>query len=382
MIYLDNAATTFPKPEVVYQAMDKANRELAINAGRGSYKLARDASKLIADTKQQLRSLVNADISAAVVFAPSITIALNQVIQGIDFNRGDAVYVSPYEHNAVARTVHLVEKEKGIKIKFLPLNEDTLEVDLDKMRYEFSKDKPRAVICIHVSNVTGYILPVADIFGAAKEYEAITVLDTAQSLGLIPVDSKSIGADIIAFAGHKTLYGPFGIGGFINITGISLNECIVGGTGSDSLNLNMPEGHEARYESASMNIIAVSGLQASLNVLDSTKIMEREKELMNYLLDRLRQIPEIVIYTPSNRDNHIGIVSFNIRGLLAEDVGTILDEDFDIAVRTGYHCAPWIHEYIGDIKFNGTIRVGLGQYNSVEDIDIFIDSLREIVQGE
>jgi len=377
MIYLDNAATTFPKPEVVYQAMDKANRELAINAGRGSYKLARDASKLIADTKQQLRSLVNADISAAVVFAPSITIALNQVIQGIDFNRGDAVYVSPYEHNAVARTVHLVEKEKGIKIKFLPLNEDTLEVDLDKMRYEFSKDKPRAVICIHVSNVTGYILPVADIFGAAKEYEAITVLDTAQSLGLISVDSKSIGADIIAFAGHKTLYGPFGIGGFINITGISLNECIVGGTGSDSLNLDMPDGKEAKYESASKNIVAIAGLNAALNSLNQGKYLTKEQELTEYLIDKLNSIPGIKLYIPS-KEKHVGIVSFTFEGLSSEDVGTILDEDFEIAVRTGYHCAPFIHEYLNDKASLGTVRVGLSQFNTKEDIDSLVHALEEL----
>ena len=378
MIYLDNAATTFPKPEAVYQAMDKANRELSINAGRGSYKLAREASKLIADTKQQLRSLVNADISAAVVFAPSITIALNQVIQGIDFYRGDTVYVSPYEHNAVARTVHLVEKQKGINIKFLPLDEDTLEVDLDKMRYEFSKDKPRAVICIHVSNVTGYILPVSDIFGVAKEYGAITVLDTAQSLGLIPVDSKSIGADIIAFAGHKTIYGPFGIGGFINVTGISLNECIVGGTGSDSLNLNMPEGKEAKYESASKDIVAIAGLNAALSVLNQPILYEREKELTRYLIDRLKSVPRIKLFIPEINSHHVGIVSFVMEGYSAEDVGTILDEDFGIAVRTGYHCAPWIHDYLSDKNSNGTVRIGLGQFSTQSDIDNLVEALCDI----
>ncbi len=378
MIYLDNAATTFPKPEVVYQAMDKANRELSINAGRGSYKLAREASKLIGDTKQQLRSLVNADISAAVVFTPSITIALNQVIQGLDLNRGDTVYVSPYEHNAVARTVHLVEKQRGINVKFIPLKVDTLEVDLDKMRYEFSKDKPKAVICIHVSNVTGYILPVVDIFGAAKEYEAITVLDTAQSLGLISVDSKTIGADIIAFAGHKTLYGPFGIGGFINVTGISLNECIVGGTGSDSLNLDMPEGKESKYESASKNIVAIAGLNAALNVLNQQDLLLYENELNLYLINELEKIPGIETYIPRDRNSHVGIVSFNLKGFLSEDVGNILDDDFDIAVRTGYHCAPWIHSYLKDINQLGTVRIGISQFNTKEDIDYLVNSLKDI----
>ncbi len=378
MIYLANAETTFPKPEEVEQAMDKANRELSINAGRGSYRLAREASKLISDTKQQLRDIVYADISASVVFAPSITIALNQVIQGLELNRGDVVYVSPYEHNAVARTIHLVEKQKGIVIKFLPLNEQTLEVDLDRMRYEFAKDKPRAVICIHVSNVTGYILPVKEIFEAAKEYEAITVLDTAQSLGLIPVDSKSIDADIISFAGHKTLYGPFGIGGFINVTGISLNECIVGGTGSDSLNLDMPAGSEAKYESASKNIVAMAGLNAALEQIDQSMLLKKEQELTDYLIKGLEKLDGIKLYLPTSSEKHVGIVSFNLEGYSAEDLGTILDEDFDIAVRTGYHCAPWIHEYLKDCSSLGTVRIGLGQFNNISDIDNLINALEDL----
>ena len=218
MIYLDNAATTFPKPENVYVAMDEANRRMAVNAGRGSYKLAREASALINETKKELRALVHADSSSAVVFTSSITIALNQIINGINWIEGVTVYVSPYEHNAVARTIHRVSKEININVKQIPLNKETLEIDLEKMKYDFSKEKPFAVICTHVSNVTGYILPVKEIFEEAKRYNAITVLDTAQSLGLIELNTKQMPVDIIGFAGHKCLYGPFGIGGFINIS--------------------------------------------------------------------------------------------------------------------------------------------------------------------
>lgn len=378
MIYLDNAATTFPKPEAVYEAMDKTNREMAINAGRGSYKLARDASKLIADTKNQLRNLVNADVSSAVVFTPSITIALNIVLQGLRLNRDDIVYVSPYEHNAVARTVHLMEKKLGIRVKFLPLNKDTLEIDIDKTRYEFSKDKPKAVICIHVSNVTGYILPVKEIFSEAKKYDSITIVDTAQSLGLVPIDSKGMNADIIAFAGHKTLYGPLGIGGFINISGIPLTEYIVGGTGSDSLNLDMPAGDETKYESASKNIVSIAGLHAALGELNQSQNLKIERELTNYLIKEMNNISGLKMYLPSNPDEHVGIVSFNLDGLSSEDVGTILDEDFDIAVRTGYHCAPWIHEFLKDTSSLGTVRIGLGIFNNTDDIDNLIGALKDI----
>lgn len=380
MIYLDNAATTFPKPESVYVAMDNANRRMGVNAGRGSYRIAREASALITDTKNKLRELVHVDISSAVVFTPSITIALNQIINGIEWRNGATVYVSPYEHNAVARTIHHVAKEYKLNVQMIPINDETLEIDLEKMKYAFSKDKPYAVLCTHVSNVTGYILPVKEIFEEAKKYDAITILDSAQSLGLIEVDVKQLPVDIIAFAGHKCLYGPFGIGGFINVTNISLKEYVTGGTGSDSLNLEMPEGNESKYEAASSNIVAIAGLNAALKILNVSEIYKHEKELTRYLVDELRAIKEIKLYLPASPDSHIGIVSFTHQELSSEDVGTILDEDFDIAVRTGYHCAPYIHEYLNDKSSLGTIRVGLSQFNNKDDIKKLIIAIKEMVE--
>ena len=245
MIYLDNAATTFPKPESVYAAMDKMNREGAVNSGRGSYKLAQSASKLISETKTKLRKLVHVDASAAVVFSPSITIAINQIVNGISFRQKAVVYVSPYEHNAVARSLYELSKRKDLIIKELPLN-NNLEIDIEKMKYLFSKEKPEAVFCTHVSNVTGYILPIEEIFKEAKKHGSVNVLDSAQSLGLLDIRADVIDVDLIGFAGHKTLYGPFGIGGFVNASGIKLETFITGGTGSDSLNLEMPTGNESR----------------------------------------------------------------------------------------------------------------------------------------
>lgn len=189
MIYLDNAATTFPKPDSVYVGMDKANREYAVNAGRGSYKAARKAAKVIDNTRLLIRKLVAADITADVVFAPSITVALNQVIKRVSWQNNDIVYISPYEYNAVARTVNSLS---NIKVIELPINKKTFEIDIEKMKYMFTKDRPKAVFCTHISNVTGYILPVEEVFSAAKEYDAITVLDSAQSLGLVEVDSKKL----------------------------------------------------------------------------------------------------------------------------------------------------------------------------------------------
>lgn len=378
MIYLDNAATTYPKPEAVYLEMDRVNRFLAVNAGRGSYKRARDASKLIVDTKERLRELVHADMSTSIVFSPSVTIAMNQIVHGLNLRENAIVYVSPYEHNAVARTIHQLSKNKKIFIKELPINAETLAIDIERTRYEFSKDKPSAIFCTHVSNVTGYILPVEEVFEEGKRYNSINVLDAAQSIGLLPMNVALLKADFIAFAGHKTLYGPFGIGGFINVAGIKLSEFITGGTGSDSLNLNMPHDNESKYEPSSMNIVAVAGLNAALKKLNQSEIWEHETELTHYLIERLRQIRGIHMYLPVEKNKHIGILSFVVKDMRSDEVGMILDEDFDIAVRTGYHCAPFIHKYLKDKNSSGTVRIGLSQFSTIEDIDALVSALKQL----
>lgn len=381
MIYLDNAATTYPKPEAVYKAMDQANRLYAVNAGRGAYAAAREASALIADTKNKIRSLVHADANAAVVFSPSITVALNQIINGYRWKDGDYIYVSPYEHNAVARTLNYLSKNNRVYIKELPLVQDTMEIDIPKMKYEFAKEPPAAIFCTHISNVTGYILPIKEIFAESKQYESFNVLDTAQSLGLIEIDvRRESNVDIIAFTGHKCLYGPFGIGGFINLSGVILDEFLVGGTGSDSLNLDMPNGNETKYEAASSNIVAISGLNAALSELNVSECYDCEIQLTKYLVAKLLTVDGVKLYIPSEENQHVGIVSFNLDSMKAEEVGLILDQDFGIAVRTGYHCAPYIHKYLRDEHFLGTVRISISQFSCMTDIDILCDAIVNIAR--
>ena len=372
MIYLDNAATTFPKPEEVYTAMDKANRELAFNAGRGAYKKAIEAAELIDETKRLIKGLFHADESTAVVFTSSVTHALNQVIGGLPLNVGDTVYITPYEHNAVARTLHLYQKVRGFSIELMPLKED-LRIDIDKTTFLFKQNAPSAVIMNAVSNVTGYMLPVKEICTLAKECGAVTVVDAAQAAGLIEIDMHSIGADIICFAGHKTLQGPFGIGGFAIKHGIDIIPVFAGGTGSNSLSLDMPDAAPGRYEASSQNIVAIAGLNAALKVTDPKAHFSKVRELTTYLIDRLMEIDKIEalgIY-----DDTIGIVSFIVDGYMSDDVGTILDEEYDIAVRAGFHCAPYIHEVLNDKLNGGTVRIGISPFNSKEDIDILIEAL-------
>lgn len=379
LTYLDNAATTFPKSETVYNAMDIANREYAVNAGRGSYALARKANQIIDDAKVKLLELVKAPAGAKVIFTPSITIALNIILSGIQWQKGDIVYVSPYEHNAVARTLEKIKQEKQITVKLMPLISDRQEIDLDLLKDLLVTDKPKCVCCTGVSNVTGYILPTQEIFEYAKNVGSITVLDSAQSLGLI--EQQIINIDYLAFAGHKTLYGPFGIGGFIDNSNYKLDYTIVGGTGSNSLDLSMPSESPFRYESSSPNIVAISGLLAALNELNVEENFIYEKELTQYAISRLGDMFNIRLYIPECEEKHIGIISFNIRnsGLSADEVGKILDEEFDIAVRTGYHCAPYVHDIINDKEYNGTVRVGLGKYNTKEQIDNLCDALETMV---
>lgn len=377
MIYLDNAATTFPKPERVYTALETANRELSFNAGRGSYKAARAASAIIDDTKNRLLSLFHVTGYADIVFTPSVTHALNQVLNGLDLTGNSVIYVSPYEHNAVARTVYQLSVNSGASVKMLPLTKD-LQIDLEKAKYQFSINSPSVVILNALSNVTGYILPVAEIFLMAKEYGAITVLDAAQAAGLIDLDMPALNADVLCFAGHKTLMGPFGIGGFLIKHGITLKKVLTGGTGSASLTLDMPEEAPGRYEASSTNVVAIAGLNASLKGLDINEHRKTLRELTEYLLEALNSIPSVNLMGTFDTDKTLGIVSFVVEGYQSDEVGIILDDEYDIAVRTGYHCAPYIHDYLGDKPYHGTIRIGIGQFNTKEDIDALISAIKSL----
>jgi len=378
MVYLDNAATTYPKPESVYKALDDANRNQAFNAGRGSYRVAKESSKLIDDTKKAIINLLHGRGNESVAFTPSITIALNEILNGIDFAKGDYIFLSPYEHNAVARTANQICKKTGAEIELLPVKENSLEIDIEKTKYIFASKKPKCVCCTAISNVTGYILPYDEVFEVAKKYKAITVLDTAQALGLIDIDIMKCKVDFVAFAGHKALYGPLGIGGFVDINNIPLAEFVVGGTGSDSLNLDMPSQSPNKYESASSNIVAIAGLMAAIKEIKEAGDTP-EKALLEYLIKRLTDNEKVTMYLPPE-DKRIGILSFNLDGYKAEDVGMILDEDFDIAVRTGYHCSPFVHDILNDKKSLGTVRVGIGRYNSIEDMDALVNAINELCE--
>ena len=375
--YMDYAATTFPKPECVLARMDEVNRTLAVNTGRGVYQKAREAVQIMDEAREKLADLVSSDASK-VVFSPSASIALNQILRGISWKAEDVVYLSPYEHNAVIRTLYDIQKKAGIQICQMPLKEN-LEIDLDALWYRFSVQKPCCVCMTQISNVTGYILPIKEISMLAKQYGALVVVDGAQSVGLLPVNVKEMGIDFLAFAGHKNLYGPFGVGGFVAQSEYVLQTVLTGGTGSDSRNLAMPEKIPGRYEFASPNIGAIAGCLEGIRWVQANqkKLFEKEERLTQYLLKRLEEIDGVsVCRMPEGKQ--IGIVSFWIKGYRSEEVGMILDEDYGIAVRCGYHCAAYIHDWLGDIEYGGTIRVSVGWGNSMEDIDVLVKAIQDL----
>lgn len=387
-IYLDNAATTHPKPECVYKAMDIGNRCLSVNAGRGSYSLAQMAVEGMDSLRRELLQFVNGDNLAEVVFASSATMALNQIIGGRMLSREDTVYVSPFVHNAVMRTLWTQKQKCGFLIEEIPLDVDKGQVDLEKTEYKFRENPPDYVFLSHVSNVTGYILPVEEIYRMTKEItdgKACVILDAAQSFGLLELDYVKTPFDAIVFAGHKTLYGPFGIAGFIKKESFTLEPYFSGGTGSDSLSLAMPRAFPASFEPGSPNLPAIAGLYASVQFIKETgqkQIFEHEQMLRDILIHELSAIEDVILYLPQNLEQHAGIVSFSVKGYRAEEIGMILDEDYHIAVRTGYHCAPLIHHYLGDEEYGGTVRVSPGWFNTVEEVQALAGAVGEIVEGE
>lgn len=368
IIYLDNAATTFPKPEVVYQTMDHFYRNFGGNAGRGANPLARRAALLVSETREELKAWLN---TPEVIFAPSATIALNTVILGAQLRSGDMVYVTPFEHNSVLRPLEHLRKTVGIEIHVLPYDGQTFECKLDKIQSLFKLDPP-AMICItQVSNVFGAVSPVDDLMLLAKNFSpsAITLVDGAQSAGLKPVDMSRV--DALVFSGHKSLYGPYGVAGIAFGGRWRPAPLIYGGTGTQSESIDMPQEGSSRYEAGSHNISAMAGLSAALHWLHQTgrdAVNAHVDFLMGELLQELPKLADVHVFMPKHQS---GIVSFNIDCVSPQAVEMALGAQ-QIVVRAGLHCAPWAHEFAQTIEMGGTVRISGGFWNTSEDIQRFI----------
>lgn len=374
MAYFDNAATTYPKPECVYSFMDQFYRQSGGNAGRGHYSIAQSAGGLILDTRKRIQELLHCP-AKQVVFTPTATIALNIIIQGIIASGVKNVYISPFEHNAVTRTLHHYEQIERISVTQLSVTKD-LKYDLEKIRYQFDAVKPDLVIVSHASNTIGLVAPIEDIFSLAKKYDAYTLVDMAQSAGLIDCNIGLNCIDFAVFAGHKTLYGPTGISGFVMEPSIKLPAVLFGGTGYESANQDMPESMPEKYEMGTLNVVGIAGLNASLKWIQEKTIETlalKEKENRGKLLEILSNYDFIRIVGNYESNEYVGIVSCLIEGISSDSAGNIFDRQ-GISVRTGLHCAPLAHRFMGTYPA-GTIRFSVNYFTSEEDFEQLIEAL-------
>ncbi len=377
MGYFDNAATTFPKPECVYAFMDEFYRENGANAGRGKYKLSQSAGNLISDTRIKIQNILHCP-TKQVVFAPTATLALNIIIQGLIIDGCCNIYISPFEHNAVTRILHHYEQENAIKVNQLQVSKD-MEYDLQRIHYQFDMMRPDIVIVSHASNVCGLVAPVEEIFSLAKGYGAITVVDMSQTAGLVDCKVGLPIFDFAVFAGHKTLYGPTGISGFVMNQDIILPAMIFGGTGYESANQNMPDSIPERYEMGTLNIAGIAGLNAALDWIEKTgitKIFTKENVNRRRLLDILEEYDFIKIVGYSEKGNYVGIISCVIDGISSDNAGAIFDR-CGIAVRAGLQCAPLAHKFLGTFPA-GTIRLSVNYFTEERDYEELQEALEYI----
>ena len=264
-----------------------------------------------------------------------------------------------------------------INIEILPFDKQTWKPNYDKINDMFAIHNPAAVFLSQVSNVTGYILPYNEIFELTKKYNSINILDSSQGYGIVPINNTE-NINYIVFAGHKSLYASFGIAGYIKLKNDKLKQTIFGGTGSDTMNPNMPDTFPGGYEAGSPNIVSISALDASIDWLNTVDIYEHEKELTKYLIDKLKKTRNVHLFIPDDNDDIFGMVSIGISNYSSDDVGSILDDEYNICVRTGYHCAPLVHDFIGSLEYNGTVRISLNYFNTKNDVDLLISALESL----
>lgn len=381
MPYFDNAATTFPKPEVVYTFTDKFYREYGVNVGRGQHKQANTASRLVSETRERLLDLFHCP-AKKVVFTHTATEAINIILRGIEMENNYTIYISPFEHNAVTRVLHHLQSIYKLNIRTLAVDKATLKYDLEKIKYQFAEDRPNIVVISHASNVCGVVAPIKEICELSKAHKATTVIDMAQTAGLVDVDLSSTVYDYAVFAGHKTLYSPLGVAGFICKSDSNLKPLLYGGTGVDSANQDLPQTIPEKYEVASPNIMAIAGLNAALQWINDTgigSIYSKEKENHLKLVDVLSKFENIKIIGVQGVDNCIGVVSCVFNEYSSDNIGQILSEH-DIAVRTGLHCAPYAHKFLETFPA-GTVRFSISCFNSNEDFEKLEEVLAFIAEN-
>ncbi|MGH8145071.1 MAG: aminotransferase class V-fold PLP-dependent enzyme [Rhodanobacteraceae bacterium] len=379
MHYLDNAATSWPKPEVVYQTMDQGFRQF-MSAKRGTSKTSRHGAAAMDTARQALAELIHAPDPSRIVFTGGCTQSLNLVIQAFPWQPGDGIVISALEHHALSRPVRKVVREKQLELHVVPYTNDQ---PFDLGAYEnLLRTKPniRLVATLHASNVIGSILPVAEIGRLAKRYGKYYLLDAAQSAGVLPIDATLLNADLVALPAHKSLYGPPGIGA-LHVGDVPLQTFMEGGTGGDSGGHVMHAVVPGMFEVGTIPMPQIQAMSAGVQWVMETgieQIREHETRLLQHLIDGLQGLPGLTLYGHTDVLLKTPVVSFNVDGWRPKALGELLFDRYDIALRAGFHCAPMAHHAIGTLDSGGTVRASLGYHTTPDDVDALLNALGEI----
>ncbi|MFR2778786.1 MAG: aminotransferase class V-fold PLP-dependent enzyme [Intestinibacter bartlettii] len=376
-IYLDNAATSFPKPKEVATAVYDFMVNNGTSSGRGSYKKAMQSDYIVYECRKLIGKLFNFDNPKKVVFTSNVTDSLNIAMRGI-LKENDHVITSSLEHNAVWRCLKTLERDINIKIDTVECSKDGITNPQDIKKY--IKKDTALIVFTQASNVLGTIQPIREIGAIAREHNIPFLVDSAQSAGAMKIDVKEDNIDILAFTGHKSLLGPMGTGGLIINTDIDIKPLKAGGTGGDSAYEYQPDYYPNHLETGTSNVSGIAGLREAIKFLNKEgieNIHNKEKELTKYALKKLETVKDIEIYGPKDCEKMLSVISFNIKDKRPEDVGSILDQKYNIMLRAGLHCAPTAHSVIGT-KERGTLRIGLGYFNEKEDIDKLVEALNNL----
>jgi cysteine desulfurase / selenocysteine lyase len=379
LIYLDNGATSFPKPDEVYTFMDSFYRNFGVNPGRSGYDLCMETGDLVDKTRKQLTDFFNGSDPNRLCFSHNSTDALNLIIFGM-LKQGDHAISTTLEHNSVLRPLYHQNKFNGVEVDYVPFGTNGF-VDPEDIKKKI-KANTRLVILNHASNVIGTVQPVEAIGRICRDNNVPFAIDASQSAGKIRIDMEKMYIDIVAFTGHKSLLGPTGIGGLYVRDGIEIQHTRAGGTGVRSAHRMHLEDYPYRLEYGTGNVVGIAGLHAGLKWIEEKgmdPIHHHEMKLTRMLRDGLRELDGVILYCQEELTDHIGVISFNVDGMEALNVGTLLDGEYDIACRTGLHCAPLVHEQLGTAKIGGAVRIGIGPFNTEDHIRAAIDAIGDIV---
>ena len=377
LIFLDNGATSFPKPEEVYTYMDHFYRNFGVNPGRSGYDLCMEAGLVVEDTRKLLTEFFNGADPNRLCFGYNSTDALNLIISGL-LKPGDHAVSTTVEHNSVLRPLYHLMRD-GVAVDFVPFDRGGF-VDPQEIRKRF-RPNTRLVVVNHASNVIGTVQPVAAIGRLCREAGVLFAIDASQSAGKVPIDMEAQFLDVVAFTGHKSLLGPTGIGGLYVREGVEIRHTRAGGTGVRSAVKAHLDEYPYRLEYGTPNVMGIAGLKAGVSWVKGKgleAIHREEMRLARVLLDGLKAIPRVVTYCLDSLDDHIAVLAFNVEGMDAADVGTMLDVDFGIACRTGLHCAPLVHEQMGTDRIHGAVRFGIGPFNTEEHVRAAVEAVGRI----